>query len=208
VKAAQNIGGTKQVDFERVARLSPDLLIAEKEENTREMVAALERNYPVYVANVTSVASALKLIRNLGDLTGRTEQAAALADAAEAKFRSVSSAIARSMAYLIWQKPFMAVGANTYLDDLLMRFGFTNVFAGATERYPEISLAELQRLRPEVVFLSSEPFPFGQRHQATLQAELPDSRVVLVDGEISWYGSRMEWAVPYLGQVVATLAAV
>ncbi len=205
VMSAENIGGTKQVDFERVAKLFPDLMIAEKEENTRDTVSVLEQSYPVYVANVTSVASAVKLIRNLGDLTGSAERATSLAASVEAKVRQVASVFPRTMAYLIWEKPYMGVGANTYLHDLLAHFGFVNVLAGRAERYPEISLTELQRLRPEVVFLSSEPFPFDRRHQTALQAVLPKTRVVLVDGEISWYGARMEWAFPYLEQVVANL---
>ncbi len=200
VKSAQNVGGTKQVDFNRIAALRPDLIIAEKEENTRDTIAALETSYPVYVADVTTALEALQMIRNLGDLTDRTGRAQDLALAIEARVREITPGAIRTMAYLIWQSPFMAAGGDTYLDDLLARFGFVNVFGGRDQRYPEVQLEELQSLKPAVVFLSSEPFPFGESHREALQAVLPESRVLLIDGEIAWYGSRMEWALPYLNE--------
>ena len=199
VKAALNVGGTKQVDYNRIASLQPDLIIAEKEENTRDTIAVLEQSYPVYVADVKTVAEAIRMIRDLGALTDRGEQAEILAQAIEDRVRESTPGTIRTMAYLIWQQPYMAAGGDTYLDDLLTRFGFINVFGGREQRYPEVQLAELQSLKPAVVFLSSEPFPFGESHRAALQAVLPESRVLLIDGEISWYGARMEWAFPYLG---------
>lgn len=206
VKRLQNVGGTKQVREDVIAALSPDLILCEKEENTKEMVDALSVHYPVYVVDVHTVDDALKMVSDLGVVT----DAVAAAHRLIQEIRDASAALqvvrVHTMAYLIWKDPYMAAGGDTYLDDLLTRSGFVNVFAKETSRYPEVSIEQLQAVAPNVVFLSSEPYPFKEEHRAHLQSLLPQSHVALIDGEICWSGARMRQAFPVLGKVQEILA--
>jgi len=196
VAASTRVGGTKKVDLETVRRLRPDLIIAEKEENPREMVEALSEISPVYVTEVVDPPSALEMIRRLGDLSGVIPAAEGLcSEIARAWSAIPASTESVRVAYLIWRKPWMAAGPTTYIDSLLQVAGFTNVF-GASEtpgaRYPEFSAEQLAQRSPDVVLLSSEPYPFKPQHLDELREIVPGARVLLTDGEPwSWYGARM-----------------
>lgn len=194
-KASKKIvGGTKNVDVERVRALRPDLVLANKEENVREQVEALQRIAPVHVTDVATVADALAMIRAVGRLVGRADAADALAAETEAAFAGLTGGEPLRLAYLIWRRPWMSVGGDTFIHDVLARGGFANVFGGRA-RYPEVSGEELRAARPDAVLLSSEPYPFGEKHVAEVEALVPGTRVALVDGEaLSWYGSRMRLA--------------
>lgn len=201
------VGGTKQLDFDAIARLQPDLIIAEKEENRREDVERLAGRWPVFVTDVGDFASALRMIETLGKLCDRAEQGSALAGEIAARWRALQP-LARPLRtlYLIWRKPFMAAGAGSYIDDVLQRCGLRNVVRQA--RYPELANAQLPGLNPELVLLSSEPYPFRDKHLAELRALLPRARIELVDGEMfSWYGVRMRRAADYLEEFIGRLTA-
>ena len=100
-------------------------------------------------------------------------------------------------AYLIWQEPYMSVGNDTFIHDMMQRCGLENIFAHRT-RYPQATIADLRDMETELVLLSSEPFPFKQKHVEELQSQLPESRVMLADGEMfSWYGSRLRLSPQY-----------
>jgi ABC-type Fe3+-hydroxamate transport system substrate-binding protein len=200
------VGGTKTVDPAAVLGLDPDLIIAEKEENRREHVEQLARQAPVYVFDVTTVARGLAAIRTLGYLVGRIPAAESLAASIEECLARVADRVALRAAYLIWQKPLMAVGPDTYIHDLMQYCGLTNIFAEVDHRYPEVDLPTIATLGPDVVLLSSEPFPFNAQHAAALRDALPGIRVECVDGEMfAWYGSRMGLAAEYLGRWLPTL---
>lgn len=206
--AVPRVGGTKKVNLRRVAALAPDLVIGEKEENTPEMVAALAGICPVYVTDVTDTATALRMVASLGLLTGCQTQATVLAR----QIATALTAVPRlprplRVAYLIWQDPWMAAGASTYIHSVLGLLGFHNVFAGeGSSRYPQFDLARLQALSPDVVLLSSEPYSFGTRHQVQLSAQLPGTRILLADGEVfSWYGARMLHLPACASQLLAQL---
>ena len=193
-KAAKTIvGGTKNVDIERVRRLAPDLVIANKEENVREQVEAIAAFAPVYVTDVADVAGAVAMIREVGALVGRADRAGRLADKVDAGFAELATPpgpTPRAL-YLIWRDPWMAVGGDTFISDVLERGGWTNATA-ACDRYPALSDAEVRALAPDVVLLPSEPYPFREAHVAEVQALVPDAQVALADGEaFSWYGSRL-----------------
>lgn len=193
LKDIARVGGTKKVDFDLIGRLEPDLIIAEKEENPREMVEELQKIAPVYVTDVVDRSSAFRMILDLGRLTATEGQAARILREIEGKW-SLLEPIQKPLrvAYLIWRKPWMGVGAGTYIGSLLREVGFTNVLECTSSRYPEVSESELQAADPELVLLSSEPYPFAEKHIAEIQALLPRARILLVDGEAwSWYGSRM-----------------
>lgn len=192
------VGGTKQINMDRVHALKPDLILANREENTREMVEALDDVAPVYVTDVASLPDALLMIRTVGLLTGHAEQAEALARTVDDGFQALGTYPPLRTAYLIWQQPYMTVGADTFIHAMMGRVGLENVFADRT-RYPEVTLAAIQDARPDVLLLSSEPYPFTEHHANDLRPALPDTVIRRVDGErFSWYGSRLTGTPAYL----------
>ena len=200
------VGGTKRVHADRVAALAPDLVLANKEENVREQVEALGGLAPVYVTDVAAVDDALAMIRAVGGLVDRAARAEALAAEIATGFDRLGEAPPLRAAYLIWRGPWMSVGRDTIVHDVMRRAGFANVFGDRT-RYPEVSAGELAAARPDVVLLSSEPFPFRQKHVAEVEGLVPGVRVALADGELfSWYGSRLRHAPPYLAALHAALS--
>lgn len=192
------VGGTKNIDFQKIKDLAPDLIIANKEENTREQIAALAADCPVWVTDVNNLAEALQMIKDIGLLTRLQDTAQNLCNDIAHAFAAISkNNPPATVAYLIWQDPFMTVGGDTFINDMLLHAGFINIFS-SSNRYPVIESKQLQALKPQYIFLSSEPYPFQQKHLEQWQPLFPDSKIVLVDGEMfSWYGSRLLLAPAY-----------
>ena len=192
------IGGTKQLNIELIHRLQPDLIIANKEENVKEQVEELARRYPVWVSDVNTLQDAYAMIEQVGKMTGKGKMAEQMINQIKENFSGLTTPQSQpGTCYLIWRNPYMTIGHDTFIHSMLQAAGFANIFADST-RYPEITIEELQQAKPEIVLLSSEPFPFRQKHLEELQQQLPGTRVALVDGEIfSWYGSRLLAAPAY-----------
>jgi ABC-type Fe3+-hydroxamate transport system substrate-binding protein len=203
----RRVGGTKTVHLEIVDSLEPDLIIANKEENTKEQIEQLQEKYPVWVSDIYRLEDSLDMIERIGEITGTISQAAGIKKAIENDFRTLNPIKHRpSVVYMIWKEPYMVAGGDTFIHDMLTRCGFYNVFA-ERRRYPEISVENLQLACPQFVFLSSEPYPFGQKHIDELQGHLPSSNIVLVDGEMfSWYGTRLRNAKKYFEDLIDRLA--
>lgn len=199
-RSKTRVGGTKKFDFEKIAALQPDLIIGNKEENERGQILALQEKYPVWMSDITDLRSAMEMIAGIGALTGKADRAATIMADIDRGFKALQTSAAertkKRVAYLIWKNPYMAAGPGTFIDHVLQLLHFSNVLT--TARYPETTLAELAELQPELVLLSSEPYPFTEKHQAEIQAVLPSSEILLVDGEMfSWYGSRLQHAPAY-----------
>lgn len=192
------VGGTKTVNLTKIETLQPDLIIGNKEENERGQIETLAQRYPVWLSDVSTLPGALDMMLRLGALTGAEEAANNLVRAVQAEFdRLGEPAPPVRVAYLIWRKPFMVAGSGTFIDDMLQRSGFFNAFAG-TARYPEVSAEALAEAGPRQIFLSSEPYPFAEKHLAAFKSICPDAEVRVVDGELfSWYGSRLLRAPEY-----------
>ncbi|MGB3542988.1 helical backbone metal receptor [Rubrivirga sp.] len=189
------VGGTKNVDVEKVRALRADLVIANKEENVREQVEAIAAFAPVWTTDVATVADSLIMIRDVGRVTGRVLEAERIAAEVEAGFSDLEAETrdleAVSALYLIWREPWMSVGRDTIIADVLRRGGFASV-TDDRDRYPALEDEEIAALAPDVVLLSSEPYPFAETHIEEVQALVPDAEIRLVDGEpFSWYGSRL-----------------
>jgi ABC-type Fe3+-hydroxamate transport system substrate-binding protein len=200
------IGGTKRFLFDRITALAPDLIIGNREENYREGIERLAAGCPVWMSDIHTLPGALAMIRAVGELTGRAAPACAMARDIDAAFAALPACEPLAAAYLIWKKPWMAAGTRTFIDDMLARAGLRNVFAGR-DRYPEVTLEELRGQAPDVVLLSSEPFPFTPAHAGELAAALPAARVLLVDAmPFSWYGSRLLRAPAYFAGLRSRLA--
>jgi len=191
------VGGTKALNLDLIDTLQPDLIVANKEENDREQIAYLARRYPVHVTDMATLPAALQMIQDVGELVGKQSQAEQLVDRIRASMPPPIAPTLR-VAYLIWRKPYMAAASHTFIDDMLRVAGFCNALAKQT-RYPVLTADDLRAAQPDLIFLSSEPYPFADKHRAELETICPDARVELVDGELfSWYGSRLVKAGAYL----------
>ena len=201
VAAIPKVGGTKTVHTDQVVALKPDLVIANKEENVAEQVYELQQaGLQVLVTDIMDYDGALAAIETIGNYVGQAAKAMQLVVEIQHAFRSLPQA-GLSVCYLIWRKPYMTIGGDTYIHDMLTRCGYRNVYQNE-KRYPEVTIEELQAKAPDVLMLSSEPFPFAAKHVAELQDVLPASKIMLVDGEyFSWYGSRMVAAAKYFRQL-------
>jgi ABC-type Fe3+-hydroxamate transport system substrate-binding protein len=201
-RSKRRVGGTKSVHIEIVKALEPDLIIANKEENTREQIEELSLLYPVWISDIKSIDEGLCMIREVGVLVGKEQHAAILAAEIAAGFTELGRTTnPKRVAYFIWRKPWMSVGGDTFINNMIERMGWENVLSDR-QRYPEISLEELKDKQVDTVLLSSEPYPFKDAHVAEIKGVLPSAEVLLVDGEMfSWYGSRMKDAVGYLKEL-------
>jgi ABC-type Fe3+-hydroxamate transport system substrate-binding protein len=197
------VGGTKQFNFEKIRSLQPNLIICNKEENYKEGVEALQKEYPVLLTDISTYQEALLAIQEIGRATSAVDAANRLISEIEDAFNFSVNANKIRVAYLIWNNPIMTVGTGTFIDDMLSRAGFENVFGGL-KRYPEISKDELIEAKPDCLFLSSEPYPFTEKHLYEFNNHF--DKVIIVDGEaFSWYGSRMIKSASYLQQLRLSL---
>lgn len=194
------VGGTKNFRFDVIDQLKPDLIIGNKEENYLKGIRELEANYPVWMSDISSFENALRMIEGVGQLTDRKVESNGLTQEIKFSFEKLKPRKPLEVIYLIWKSPWIAVGKNTFIDNMLSKIGLDNVVS--QNRYPQISETQLQHLQPDVIMLSSEPFPFNHSHINELQQLLPKSKVMLVDGEMfSWYGSRMLQAPTYFNSL-------
>ena len=198
LKAIPIVGGTKQVHLDRIEQLQPDLIIANKEENQKDQIEALAEKYPVWISDVPHFEGALDMIAGLGKVLRKETACRQIIQQSKALQVSLSTIKQQKAIYLIWRDPYMTIGKDTYIHDLLRITGFENVF-GEQTRYPIVSIEEMKTARPDVILLSSEPFPFKEKHIAELAAHFPNIPIQLVDGEaFSWYGTRFIKTVEYL----------
>lgn len=203
-RSKTRIGGTKSVKSEIIRALQPDLILANKEENLKEEVEALREIAPVWTSDIQNLEGALDMIHGIGKMTDREEKAIAMIAEIRGRFAALEQIVSRSQqvqqlstAYLIWRNPYMAAGGDTFIHDLLQRCGLSNVLASQL-RYPALEPENLYELKPRLILLSSEPFPFKEKHIAELEAAIPGTMAMLVDGEMfSWYGSRLLKATAY-----------
>jgi ABC-type Fe3+-hydroxamate transport system substrate-binding protein len=185
-------GGTKNPDLETVLALAPDLVLANQEENREKDVDELARSVPVFVTDVRTVSGARAWVHELASLLrGETWQGD--------RGAPVPRPRGRRAATLVWKAPLVLVGEDTYAGDLLRACGLANVVAEPRGRYPRQTLEELAVLKPDLLVLPSEPYPWSPAEAAELERELARlgtvTRSVLVPGEsLTWWGARTERA--------------
>ena len=196
-RSKTRIGGTKNTDIEKIKKLNPALIIANKEENVREQIEELGKKFKVLLTDVNNYGEALKMIETIGESVNKAAEAGALVRKIDNGFTSFPKTKTKSALYFIWKDPYMTVGGDTFINDMMRKAGFKNIFDDQL-RYPEIKAEASSALKPEYLLLSSEPYPFKQKHANDLKQFFPDSKIRLVDGEMfSWYGSRMLFAPEY-----------
>jgi ABC-type Fe3+-hydroxamate transport system substrate-binding protein len=217
------IGGTKQFNFEKIDALQPDLIIGNKEENYQAGILQLQQKYPVWLSDIFTLSDSYNMMLQLGEITAKQAEAQKIVTTIQNSVLALKdkqkSATFPKVLYLIWQQPYMAVGTSTFINEMLHLAGFSNVLESKNlesknlesknlesknitlnnpNRYPEISEVAITALKPDLIFLSSEPYPFKAKHIAILQNLVPNSKILLVDGELfSWYGSRLQQSTIY-----------
>ncbi len=203
-RAKTRIGGTKNLDFSNIIGLGPDLVIANKEENTKEQIEQLAEEVSVLVTDILNLKDALQAILDIGRWVGHQIQARELVKKIENNFFEITPSLSPLKSiYLIWKSPYMAAGQNTFINSMLTICGLKNL---ATGRYPELTSTEIANLNPDIIFLSSEPYPFAEKHIIELQGLCPNARIALVDGEMfSWYGSRLVHAPAYFNELIGQI---
>lgn len=213
-KTKKIVGGTKKVHYERIRLLQPDIIICNKEENTQEIVSELQKFARVWVTDIIEIEDVFRMISIFGQLFNQRVRAQRLIDKLEkeiAHFHSfVQNLPTLKVAYFIWANPYMVAGHTTFINTLLKMCNFKNIYADVEKypsRYPEI---ELKKIRldgdPDVVLLSSEPFPFKDENAFEIGRFTHHAKVVFVDGELfSWYGSRLLKSFEYFRKLRQTL---
>lgn len=201
-KSKNRVGGTKQVNIDKVKSLQPDLIIGNKEENTAEDILALEKIAPVWMSDIYTFEDAMEMISMLGNVLGKEKESEKICSEIEGEFKKIPLLNAKKVLYFIWKDPDYVAGKSTFIDAMLTKAGFVNLCKD--ERYPEfIELYE----NPDCIFLSSEPYPFKKEHELEFQNRFPKSQIVLVDGELfSWYGSRMKHFPKYAEELIKGLS--
>jgi ABC-type Fe3+-hydroxamate transport system substrate-binding protein len=196
---AERVGGTKNPDVARIVALSPDLVLANEEENRQADLSALRAvGIPVWVTRVRSLPEALASLHRMLTLACRLSRPAWL-DAAAAAWEQVPQAPrGRTAVVPIWRRPWMVLGRDTFAGDLLARLGVVNVYAGHRDRYPRVGLAELQGAGADLVVLPDEPYRFSETDGPESFPGLP---AALVSGRhLTWYGPSLAEAPAVLGR--------
>jgi ABC-type Fe3+-hydroxamate transport system substrate-binding protein len=193
-----SVGGPKTLDVIKIASLEPDLILAVEEENSKEQIEFLTKHFNVECYKVESVADAFDMLLHLGTKLNCFLKGSGLVSDIQDRINKISKeGNLVKTACMIWKQPWMAVGANTYPNDLLELCGFENQVA-KSNRYPVFDMPKLKQLELDCLLLPNEPYEFGSDDVIELQQEL---RVpcLLVDGTyLFWYGSRLLKSIDYL----------
>ena len=204
LKATKTIvGGTKNIKYDVIQALQPDIIICNKEENTKEIVDQLSAICPVWVTDIYTVEDNSKMIQDFGALFNKRTEAqkwiSKIENAKQDFDAFVKNKPIKKVAYFIWANPFMVAGNNTFINELLKLNHFQNIYESKEGRYPEIDLEKIyEEGDPDYVLLSSEPFPFKEEHAFEIGRYTHHAKTIFVDGEMfSWFGSRLLKAFDY-----------
>lgn len=205
-KSKTIIGGTKNIKIDIIKELKPDIILCNKEENTKEIVQECEKIAPTHVSDIFSLEDSKELIKQYGTIFNKKNEALSLLDKLNFEIWSFSNFIKdkdyKKVAYFIWRKPWMVSGNNNFINHLLTLNKFSNIYVNK-DRYPEVDITKIQEEgNPDLILLSSEPYPFKEQHAFEIQEHIQHAKILFVDGEMfSWYGSRLLKAFDYFKQL-------
>jgi ABC-type Fe3+-hydroxamate transport system substrate-binding protein len=211
-RSKTRVGGTKKFDFEKIKELQPDLIIGNKEENEKGQIEELMEHYNVWMSDIYTLKDSFDMITSIGALVGKVSESVNLKLEIESKFNELLHSEMKvteiRTAYFIWRDPYIAVGHSTFINEMMKICGFKNVFTEEGSRYPEVTYDQIQEADPKLILLSSEPYPFKEKHLEEFRQMLPEAKIRLVDGEaFSWYGSRLRNSPEYFRQLIQELSS-
>lgn len=185
------IGGTKNPRLDKIREANPDYIIANKEENKKEHIDKLREECQVKVTDIATIEDALITMHELGKELGAEKKSEKLIRQINTVLDDIPDEPPLRTAYFIWKDPYMTVGHDTYIHNVMEHWKLNNVFS-SKERYPKVTFYDLAEKDPELILLSSEPYPFKEKHLPEFEEAFPNTRVLLVEGQwFSWYGSHM-----------------
>ncbi|MFN5181697.1 MAG: helical backbone metal receptor [Bacteroidota bacterium] len=213
----EKIGGTKKLNINKIISLKPDLIIGNKEENEKSDITELKKHFPVWMSDIENLKDALKMIEEIGKITGKEKKSIEIISKIQSeklKFSKKTEENSTSCVYFIWRNPYMVAGKNNFINSMLKVCGLKNVFdsrkfnknsfENKNVRYPQINEDLLSTVEPNLILLSSEPYPFKEKHITELKTICPSALVKIVDGEMfSWYGSRLINSFKYFNSLLA-----
>ncbi|QNM85713.1 ABC transporter substrate-binding protein [Polaribacter pectinis] len=193
------VGGTKTINIDKIKALKPDIILCNKEENTKEIVEICQKIAPTHVSDIFTIDDTIELINQYGSVFSKEKEARTLTSILKTELEDFQNFIkdkpSLKVAYFIWKNPWMVAANHTFINHLLKLNKHDNIF-GNLNRYPEIELKDLSNA--DLILLSSEPYPFSEKHVIELKEYTKSSKIILVDGEyFSWYGSRLTKAFSY-----------
>jgi len=193
------IGGTKNLQIEKIRSLKPDLIIGNKEENIKEQIEELAKDFPVWLSDINSVDDALAMIKSLGEICQAENTAQGIIERIENRRKLLGNLPQQKALYFIWKDPYMVAGPNTFISHMMAEAGYENIAPHTKQRYPSLSMSAIKALKAEVILLSSEPYAFTSGDSLNFWDGVNTVRIV--DGELfSWYGNRMEKAFNRFGK--------
>lgn len=199
VKNVPIIGGTKNLNIEKIRNFKPDLIIANKEENDRVQIEQLQKEFKIWLTDIKNLDDNRTFLKNLGEILGKNKIAEKLIEQTENCFSDLQPLNLKT-AYLIWKEPYMTVGNDTFINAVMKKCGLINIFANQN-RYPAITIDDLKPA--EIILLSTEPFPFKEKHIEEIRSFYPEKKVLLADGEaFSWYGTHLSRRKNYFEKLV------
>lgn len=199
------VGGTKNLNIDKIKALNPDIIIGNKEENEKSQIELLEKEFNVWMSDINTFDDSLEMISLIGQLTNKTTEAEKIKNKILNEFNILPNLNFNAL-YFIWKNPYMVAGNATFIGDLLYKLGLNNCIVDKFSRYPELTLEEIIKLNPSLILLSSEPYPFKQKDIDELKSSLPNTKFLLVDGEMfSWYGSRLQYSANYFNKLLIHL---
>jgi len=212
VQAKTKIGGTKNLAVEKILSLGPDLVIANAEENRKHQIETLRAaGVKVFVTFPKTVDACLKMMRDVAALTGTEAAAAPVLHSVEQARNDVRSSTLASLPAVfcpIWKNPYMSINHDTFVGCIIREAGARNIFADSADRYPQITLAEVARRKPDIIILPTEPYHFVEFEKTEFEVigqEVPairNRRIHIVEGELlSWYGPRVSRALITLSEL-------
>ncbi len=203
VKKIEKIGGTKNINIDKINTINPDLIIASKEENTKKQIEELSKKYNIYLTDINTLDDALTEINNIGIITKTKKNAKQIINKIKHNFSKISLSLnGKSFAFFIWNNPLMVVGKNTFINDIMKKTGGKNIFDFKHDRYPVTTLNEIEKLNPDIIFLSTEPYKFTEKHKKIF-TNLKSTKLFIVDCEyFAWYGSRLIKSPEYINNLI------
>jgi ABC-type Fe3+-hydroxamate transport system substrate-binding protein len=209
INSIPTIGGTKNSDIQKIKQLQPDVIFAAKEENEKEQIDELKKDFNVIIFDIKNLDDNYKMIAKIGKLTSTEIKAQEIIIQTKLHFDELKKSIIKlpnsqiNTLYLIWRKPYMTIGKDTFIHAMMEQLDLKNMFDHQT-RYPIIQNLQTSYFsKCQLVLLSSEPYPFSQQHIKEIQEQLPTAKILLVDGEyFSWYGSKIADAPLYLSELL------
>lgn len=202
------IGGTKDFKLDKIFSLKPDLVIANKEENTKDGIESLQKKIPVWTSDINTLEDALKMIQSIGKITNTESKANLINNQIKKLLGEINyiNKTKRYVTYFIWKNPYMVVGQNNFINSILKLLNYQNLYDSAEkDRYQIIDIEELKKKKKlDIIILSSEPFPFKKSDMIELKKLFPNTKIEIVDGTIfSWYGSRLILSLKNLKNMLA-----